>query len=193
MCSTDDYATDSLRKGDLWSVVQPAIQDYEQRHLPTQCSICWKEGMPPTPWKAKTGQLVILRFKPDSGSHLLPMRPPNGEKEPTILECIRGRTLTLWRQKYNLVGAFLGVATGHEKLAETAFVEYPPSHDINNYHYYQGTQRSERVKSEYIASWWVLLALVFRESSASGGPCKVLQRGMQLVQAKANRKKKGHA
>ena len=73
-------------------------------------------------------------------------------------------------KKYALAGALLGVARDPEKLAETAFLQYPTQQSPNHYHIYQGTQQSRPITQDNIPSWWALLALVLREEGTDGGP-----------------------
>ena len=57
----------------------------------------------------------------------------------------------------------MGVASNPEKLAETAFLQYPTRDNPIQYLIYQGTQRSHPITEDDIP-WWVLLAIVLREA-----------------------------
>ena len=77
----------------------------------------------------------------------------------------KGRSAhTLSCTKYAVAGAIVGVA-------ETAFLQHPTRDNPNQYHLYQGTQRSHPITQDDIPSWWVLLAIVVREADTQGGPC----------------------
>ena len=91
--------------------------------------------------------------------------------------------------RYALAGALLGIASNREKLAETAFLQYPTKDNPNHYHIYQGTQCSHAITQEDIPSWWVLLALVLREEENEGGPN--LQVSKRAKQNKPHRAKRG--
>ena len=100
----------------------------------------------------------------------------NCEKEVPLRarRCLTPYVVRLWDHKCVLAGAFVGVASNPEKLAETAVIEYPTEENMNEYHVYQGRKRSEHIRSESISSWWVILALVLREASTTRGPSKAL-------------------
>ena len=188
--NTANNAANNLQQGDRWATLQPAKREYDSRHITNQCTKCYQPGTVRREWKVTASQLVILQLQPSSGDKYLPvMRAKGHEQEHTVLHHVRNKTAKLWGKRYALAGALLGIASNREKLAETAFLQYPTKDNPNHYHIYQGTQRSHAITQEDIPSWWVLLALVLREEENEGGPN--LQVSKRAKQNKPHRAKRG--
>ena len=171
LINTANNSEHHLRQGDLHALLQPARHEYEKRYLQTQCDTCYKPGMVRQEWKVFTGQLAILQLIPASGDRYLPtMRNKGHEQERIILHNLRNRKAKLWGKECTVTGALLGLASNPDELAETAFLQLPTKESPNKYHIYQGTGCSRTIEQEHIPSWWVILALVLKDTDTRQGP-----------------------